>query len=119
MSLTVLSTLYRKKIHRLLGAEWSAGALCEFLDKAGVVTLRTARNGKRWIFLKDVWDSFSTHQKSRWNTRVERMRDPYAQRAKENRKEAVRDLVAEALESLTKKSTVTESSTDGGTSGNP
>lgn len=119
VAISVLSRLYRRKSHRLLGPEWDISTLCGFLERAGVVTIRSARTGKQWVFLRETWESFSTHQRKRWNARVERLRDPYDDVHRINRREAVRSLVAEALESLTKKSTVTESSTDGGTSGNP
>lgn len=74
-----------------------------FLERAGVVCLLSSPTSKQWVFLKDVWDGLGYHTQRRWKSRVRTMRDPHDNQYRENRKEAVRSLVSDALEELSKK----------------
>lgn len=59
-----------------LGLEVFFTTYMERLAEAGLFYIIRTRRGRRWVFVNDVWESFSESERSNWMRRCEDYNDP-------------------------------------------
>jgi len=85
LSLAACSSKFTEQLRRAAGFTWSIATFCEHLDALGLLKVVRVRTGKRWVYLRDVWDAMGPEGQAQARTHLEDKLDPFQDRADRRR----------------------------------